>query len=267
MPGGSNLLVHRKHCQLHTVRPLTIVLLDLMPKCRKCKMNRQSHFKLRTMFCSTAAWAVHPWQISLSYAQLVVSDLWCTLLISFWQNNLQQLHTISLSPLGYFSEIYELQAALLSVVSNLHTRFWKQCWVEKQCPMMAGFLSLGSSIYWFMITFHCSVNRLHLLAETQNPSLNSWIAIIFNTLFYFSLGALVRLSLFDFSLLWLNQSVEQYFQHSVCETCCRYLQWRISCLSVDKSNAVLDRRITLDQNIMKVEPALCSFFQDYQPYL
>lgn len=43
--------------------------------------------------------------------QLVVSDLWCTLLISFWQNNLQQLHTISLSPLGNFSDLlYELQA-------------------------------------------------------------------------------------------------------------------------------------------------------------
>lgn len=55
--------------------------------------------------------SAHPWQISLSYnPQLVVSDLWCTLLIGFWQNNLQQLHTISLSPLGCFSKIYELQA-------------------------------------------------------------------------------------------------------------------------------------------------------------
>lgn len=79
----------------------------------KYKMNRYYVLISRKYSAALLAWDTQPWQISPSYAQqLAVSDLWCTLLISFWQNNLQQLHTISLSPLGYFSEIYELQAAV-----------------------------------------------------------------------------------------------------------------------------------------------------------
>lgn len=121
-----------------------------------------------------------PWQLSLSYTQqLAVSDLWCTLLISSWQNNLQQLHTISLSPLGYFSEIYELQAAFFCFVSNLHTRFWKQCSVAKRCSIMACIftrelhLSIHDNISEL---FQCAVNRLFfflLSPHIRSPLVNT----------------------------------------------------------------------------------------------
>lgn len=58
------------------------------------------------------------------------------------------------------------------LVSNLHTRFWRQCCVAKQCSIMASFftwelhLSIHDSISG---GFQCPVYRLHFLSAHSEP--------------------------------------------------------------------------------------------------
>lgn len=65
-------------------------------------------------------------------------------------------------------------------VSNLHTRFWEQCCVAKQCSIMAGFftgelhLSIHDNISEL---FQSAVNRLHFLTPLlQSPLVNTCTA-------------------------------------------------------------------------------------------
>lgn len=61
-------------------------------------------------------------------------------------------------------------------VSNLHTRFWRQCCVAKQCSIMARFLGffftweLHLSIHNSISEgFQCPVYRLHFLSAHSEP--------------------------------------------------------------------------------------------------
>lgn len=132
---------------------------------------------------SAAAWAAQPWQISLSYTQLVVSDLWCTLPISSWRNNLQQLRTISLSPLGYFSEIYELRGCIILFCVQPTHQILKAVLRGKAMPYNGSLFFFPTGELHLSIhdniaeLFQCRVNRRYLLPAQRQEAFGQHLSL------------------------------------------------------------------------------------------